>query len=321
MYVALRANTSTIYWFDISSTPFNRSARGLINDHHLLSFALLASFKTLKTLALLHCFITLFFTHCVFLRTLHLPQSSPSSKHFRSSKGNVFISPTEIYCILIGLHHPLTILKHTLWVALFSVFMFFVFRFSITFSLYEPPLFMLFSSFQSNHSAYKPSSLPFLPSFQLFQWLVQETSQTHLCLPENFHQRLAESILHKTLPPLQPKLRDPHLLNPTNHSQLHHKLKNLWNPFMTTKNYILGPPQLCWVKLPPLTQNPPFCLSREVIRLTFRLAKDMTTRSPFTPVFLENPYATMAKGATVDHFFSPGQTSPSPHPLWKRAPN
>ena len=133
----------------------------------------------------------------IFLRTFHLPHSSPFSKHFRSSKGNVFISPTDIYCILIGLHHPLTVLKHTLWVALFPVF-----RFSITFSLCEPPLFMLFSSFQSNHSVDKPSSLPFLPSLQLFQWLIKETSQTHLCLPETFHQRLAESILHKTLPPL-----------------------------------------------------------------------------------------------------------------------
>jgi len=50
--------------------------RGLINDYYSLPFALLATFKTLKTFAPLHCFVTFFFIHNV--RNIFANSSSPS---------------------------------------------------------------------------------------------------------------------------------------------------------------------------------------------------------------------------------------------------
>ena len=87
-------------------------------------------------------------------------------------------------------------------------------------------------------------------------------------------------------------------------SQPYHKLVKPRNLFMTTKNFILGPPRLCWVKHPPLLQNSLFFTSREVISPSSHSAKNMTTKSLFTLVSLESPYAPTTKETTVDHFSS-----------------
>ena len=192
-----------------------------------------------------------------------------------------------------------------------SIFLYLGFLYYV-FSL-RAPLFMLFSYFQSNHSVYKPLSLPFLPSLQLFQWLVQESSQTHICLPETFHQRLAKSILHKTLPPLaihrgipislQTKLREPHLLNPTNHNQLHHKLKNLRNPFMTTKK--LYP----WATSTLLSETSSINTEPAVLRLNrgdkahLSFSKEHDDKVTIHPCFPGEPVCTDGRGNNGEPFF------------------
>jgi len=98
------------------TNPFDQTTRGLINDYYLLSFALLATFKILNTFVQLHCFIIFFFTSNPLkyssentLANVSSPQSSSCSTHFWSSKGNRSSLLTDICCILIGLHHPLTV--------------------------------------------------------------------------------------------------------------------------------------------------------------------------------------------------------------------
>ena len=114
-------------------------------------------------------------------RTLRLLQSPSCWTLLWSSHGNLFITPTDICCILIRLHHPLTVWSIRCGMFFFAL-LFSAFRFSL---LCEPPLVhAIFFSFvfQSSHSVYQPSTLSFFiffsSSLQFSWWLVQESHQT-----------------------------------------------------------------------------------------------------------------------------------------------
>ena len=104
----------TVHWFDTSRTPSIARHVDLSTTiiHCRLCFSQRSKlFETLKHFAPLHCFIIFFLTPS--FRNASANASTPSNilywTLFWSSKGNLFLTPTDIRCILIGLHHPLTV--------------------------------------------------------------------------------------------------------------------------------------------------------------------------------------------------------------------
>jgi len=110
----VRVGAHTVHRFDTSPTPsiIRRVDLSTTIIRYRLHFSQRSKlFETLKHFAPLHCFIIFFLTPNSWNASANA--STPSNILYRtlfwSSKGNLFLTPTDICCILIGLHHPLTV--------------------------------------------------------------------------------------------------------------------------------------------------------------------------------------------------------------------